>query len=156
MSDTPEPTLFEKIADGRIPSFKVWEDDNYVAFLTPWPSALGFTVVTPRKNPGGNFLTVSDDAYTGLLLAAKKVALLLQKALNVERVGLVIEGEGVPHLHVKLIPMHGKLGERIHQLPKHQEFYEEYPGWLSTAGGPAMPEEQLAQIQAKIKKAAEQ
>ena len=69
-----ELTLFEKIADGSFPSFKVWEDDNYQAFLTPWPNTPGFTVVTPKKNPGDNYLDVNDEAFTGMMIAARKVA----------------------------------------------------------------------------------
>lgn len=148
-----EPTIFDKIVSGDIPSWKVWEDDDYLAFLTPFPNMVGLTVVIPKQNPGDNYLTVDDSAYTGLLLAAKKVAQLLQTAFAVERVGLVIEGEGVPHLHVKLIPMHGDLAA-LKDAPKHQEFYESYPGWLSTAAGPQMPDSQLDEIQQKIQEAA--
>ena len=150
MSDTP--TLFDKIVDGTIPSRKVWEDDRYVAFLTPFPNTPGFTVVVPKQNPGDNFLDVTDDAYAGLLLAAKKVARLLRKGLNVERVGLVIEGEAVPHLHVKLIPMHGL--DKPSSTAPQPAFYATYPGYLSTAEGPAMDAAVLDEIQAKIRKAA--
>jgi len=144
-----EPTIFDKIVSGDIPSFKVWEDAAYLAFLSLWGNTSGFTVVVPKTNPGGNFLSVDDTAYTDLLLAAKKVAALLQKALGVERVGLVIEGEGVPHLHVKLIPMHN-LGAH----PNHSEYYESYPGYLTTIDGPRMSDEQLSDIQHKIQEAA--
>ena len=146
-------TVFEDIVDGKLPSFKVWEDANYLAFLSAWPNTPGFTVVIPKKNPGGNYLDVDDKTYTGLLLAAKKVAELLKKAFDVTRVGLVIEGEGVPHLHVKLIPMHG-LTEEGTTHNAHQEFYPQYVGYLSTAGGPRMSDEELQAIQQKIQKAA--
>lgn len=148
-----ERTVFDDIVDGNIPSWKVWEDDNYVAFLTPFPNTPGFTVVIPKENPGDNYLDVDESAYTGLLLAAKKVAKQLKQAFHVQRVGLVMEGEGVPHLHVKLIPMHGDVSV-MESLPKHQEFYERYPGWLSTVEGPRMSDEQLAEIQKKIQGAA--
>jgi histidine triad (HIT) family protein len=148
-----DKSLFEKIADGEVPSYKVWEDDVYQAFLTPFANTLGFTVVTPKKNPGSNYTNVSDDIYTGLLLAAKKVAVLLQKAYNIQRVGLVIEGEGVPHLHIKLIPMHAHADGQT-PAPTHTEFFEAYPGYLTTIEGPRMSDEQLAENQAKIQKAA--
>lgn len=145
-----EPTLYDKIISGELPSFKVWEDDNYVAFLTPWPNTPGFTVVTPKKNPGDNYLDVDEAAYTGLLLAARKVATALRKAFNTKRVGLVIEGEGVPHLHVKLIPMHGSGGSQ-----KHEPFFTDtYEGYLTTTEGPRMSDEELAKIQQKIQEAA--
>ena len=148
-----EQSLFEKIADGTIPSWKVWEDDTYMAFLTPFPNTPGFTVVVPKKNPGDNFITVDDSVLSGLMLASKKVATLLQNAFGVQRVGLVIEGEGVPHLHVKLIPMHGQSdGSGPHV--QHTEFFDAYPGYLTTIEGPRMADEQLNKIQAKIKAAA--
>lgn len=144
-----EPTIFDKVVDGSIPSWKVWEDDNYLAFLTPFPNTPGFTVVIPKKNPGDNYIETDDEVYTSTLLAAKKVAELLKKAFGVQRVGLVIEGEGVPHLHVKLIPMHGN---REHA--NHVSFYPEYPGYLMTINGPRMSDEELTEIQSKIKAAA--
>jgi diadenosine tetraphosphate (Ap4A) HIT family hydrolase len=146
-----EITVFDKIVDGSLPAFKVWEDANYLAFLTPWPSTPGFTVVIPKKNPGENYIKVADESYLGLLLASKKVAAILKKAFKLERVGLVIEGEGVPYLHVKLIPMHGLGAAHV----VHQEFYPTYPGYLSTAPGPLMSDEDLKAIQAKIQKAAQ-
>jgi histidine triad (HIT) family protein len=148
-----EPTLYDKIIDGSIPSFKVWEDDKHVAFLTPFPNTPGFTVVVPKKNPGDNYLHVDKAVFADLMVAAKKVAHKLQKAFNVNRVGLVIEGEGVPHLHVKLIPMHGQ-HDATDTSANHTEFYPEYPGYLTTVEGPRMADEELAEIQQKIIEAA--
>ncbi|MGH7157838.1 MAG: HIT family protein [Candidatus Saccharimonadales bacterium] len=145
-----QQTLFDKIVGGEIPSCKVWEDDKYLAFLTPWPNTPGFTVVVPKQNPGDNYLDVSDDAYTGLLLAAKKVAAVLRKAFGVQRIGLVIEGQAVPHLHVKLIPMHGEGGKHKHA----PQFTREYQGYLTTTEGPKMSDEELQKIQKKIQQAA--
>jgi histidine triad (HIT) family protein len=149
-----EQTIFDQIVDGSMPSWKVWEDDTYLAFLTPFPNTVGFTVVIPKTNPGDNFLHVDDDVYLGTLEAAKKVAKLLQKAFDVQRVGLVIEGEGVPYLHVKLIPMHGDLTQLT--PPDHEEFYEQYRGYLTTIKGPKMSDDELTRIQQKIRKAAKQ
>ena len=148
-----EPTLFDKIVDGSIPSYKVWEDDDYMAFLTRWPNTPGFTVVVPKKNPGDNYLDVEDDAYINLLLACRKVALVLRKAFDDYRVGLVLEGEGVPHLHAKLIPMHG-LGKDGGHTKHDPYFSKKYQGFLTTTEGPEMTDDQLKEIQAKIKKAA--
>jgi diadenosine tetraphosphate (Ap4A) HIT family hydrolase len=148
-----EPTVFDKIVDGSLPSYKIWEDDGYMAFLSRWPNTPGFTVVVPKINPGANYTSVDDAAYTGLLLAARKVAALLQKAFGVNRVGLVIEGEGVPHLHVKLIPMHG-IKEGAGPI-KHEPFFTDtYQGYLVTGDGPEMSDDQLKEIQAKIVEAA--
>jgi len=151
MSQTSEPTIFDQIVAGTIPSYKVWEDDQYLAFLSRWPNTPGFTVVVPKQNPGANYLDVNEVAFTGLLLAARKVASALRKAFGVARVGLVIEGEGVPHLHVKLIPMHGEAGAQ-----KHEPFFAEtYEGYLTTTEGPEMSATELEQIQRKIQEAAQ-
>ena len=151
-------TLFDEIIDGNIPSWKVWEDDHYLAFLTPFANTPGLTVVIPKKNPGGYVFDMDDTAIAGLMAAAKKVAKLLEKALDVQKVGLVFEGEGVAHVHAKLYPIHGDFSEahsaRIKAAtPHHQEFYPEYPGYLTTTEGPRMSDEQLNDIQQKIQKA---
>lgn len=147
-----EPTIFDKIVDGTLPSWKVWEDDKYVAFLSRWPNTPGFTVVVPKKNPGDNYLDVDDAAYTGLLLAARKVAALLRKALDTYRVALVIEGEGVPHLHVKLIPLHGQ-GTESGAHEHKPIFSETYEGFITTANGPEVNDEELKAMQQKIQEA---
>lgn len=144
-----EPTVFDKIVSGELPSYKIWEDDKHLAFLSRWPNTPGFSVVVPKQNPGDNYLTVDEGAYTELLLAARKAADVLRKAFNVKRVGLVIEGEGVPHLHVKLIPMHDE-GDR----QKPQPYSQTYQGYLITANGPEMSDDELLAIQKKIQEAA--
>jgi diadenosine tetraphosphate (Ap4A) HIT family hydrolase len=149
-----EQSLFEKIADGIIPSWKVWEDETYMAFLTPFPNTSGFTVVVPKKNVSDYVFAMEDDAIAGLMIATKKVAKLLEKALEVPRVAVIFEGTGIAHVHAKLIPLHGDLGGKTDVWSHHQEFYPVYEGYLSTAEGPRMADEQLNEIQAKIKAAA--
>jgi histidine triad (HIT) family protein len=149
-----ERTLFDEIIDGTIPSWKVWEDEAYVAWLTPFPSTPGLTVVVPKKNPGDYIFDMDDEAIAGLLIAAKKVAKLLEKALGVSRVALVFEGTGVAHVHAKLYPLHGELAGQTGVWSRHQEFYPEYTGFISTVEGPRMTDAELTEIQNKIKKAA--
>jgi diadenosine tetraphosphate (Ap4A) HIT family hydrolase len=155
MSDNSEPTIFDKIVSGEIPSFKVWEDDSYLAFLTPWPSTPGFTVVIPKKNPGDNYIDVAETDYAGLMQAARTVAAILRKAFGTYRVGLVLEGEGVPYLHAKLIPMHG-LGQESGERKVEPQFMDNYEGYLTTAQGPKMGDEELQKLQQKIQEAAKQ
>ena len=147
-----EKSIFEKIVDNEIPSWKVWEDAHYLAFLTPFPSTPGLTVVAPKKNPGSYVFAVSDESLAGLLQAAKKVAKLLEKAFGVEKVALVFEGEGVPHLHAKLYPMHDI--KKALSGPQHTEFYPTYPGFISTINGPRMSDAELSALQQKIQEAA--
>jgi diadenosine tetraphosphate (Ap4A) HIT family hydrolase len=149
-----ERTLFDEIVDGTIPAWKVWEDDTYLAFLTPFPSTPGLTIVIPKKNPGDYLFDLDDETINGLMSATKKVAKLLEKALGAQRVGLVFEGTGVAHVHAKLYPLHGDLAGQTGVWSKHQEFYPEYVGYFSTVEGPRMSDEALTDIQQKIQKAA--
>jgi diadenosine tetraphosphate (Ap4A) HIT family hydrolase len=145
-----ERTLFDEIIEQNIPAWVVWEDDSYLAFLTPFPNTPGLTVVIPKENPGDYIFDVDDDATQGLMMAAKKVAKLLEKALGVTRVAMVFEGTGVAHVHAKLYPLHGKLGTETNVWSKHQEFFPEYIGYLSTVEGPRMSDEELDGLCAKI------
>jgi histidine triad (HIT) family protein len=144
MSDT----IFDKIVRGEMDAYKVWENDNYLAFLTPFPNTPGFTVVIPKTNWGSYIFDLTDEQVAGLTSAAKKVAKLIERALGVERVALVYEGNGVPYVHAKLIPMHGltDVGNVAHETI----FNEEYQGYLTTLEGPKMSDEELTAIQSKI------
>jgi histidine triad (HIT) family protein len=145
-------TLFDEIIEENIPAWKVWEDDNYLAFLTPFPSMPGLTIVIPKKNPGDYLFDVDDAAMNGLIAASKKVAKLLEKALGVSRVALVFEGTGVAHVHAKLYPLHGELASQTNIWSKHVEFFPEYIGYVSTVEGPRMSDDELDEIQDKIRK----
>jgi diadenosine tetraphosphate (Ap4A) HIT family hydrolase len=145
-----ELSLFEKIVAGEISSFIIWQDEQHAAFLTPFANTPGATVVVPKVNIGDNAFHLTDEQLSNLMLAAKKVANLLEKALNVERVAMVFEGEAVPHVHAKLFPMHGVQEDRSH-FPKQQVFMTQYPGYITTADGPKMDDSELQAIQAKIK-----
>jgi len=145
-------TLFEKIVAREIPAYIVWEDEQYAAFLTPFANTPGVTVVVPKQNPGDDVFALSDEAASGLLMAAKKVANLLKQALEVQRVALVFEGEAVPHVHAKLYPMHGLDKDRSH-FPKQEIFMNQYPGFITTIEGPKMEDSELQTIQANIKAA---
>lgn len=145
-------SLFEKIVDREIPAWIVYEDATHIAFLTPFANTPGVTVVCPKNNPGDYIFAVYDSDYLDLLSVSKKIALAIEKALNVSRVALVIEGTGVPHIHVKLYPLHGELGNQTGLFPHHQEFYPEYIGYLTTVEGPKMDESKLKNLQDLITK----
>lgn len=150
-----DQTLFDKIVSGEIPSYKIWEDANYLAFLTPFANTPGATVVIPKQNPGEYAFGLSDEQLSGLMAATKKVANLLEKAFNVPKVAMVFEGEAVPHVHAKLYPMHGYEQDRS-QFPQFKPFFSSYPGFILSADGPQMSSEQLQQIQQKIQEAADE
>lgn len=144
-------TIFDDIVSGQMKSWKVWEDDEFLAFLTPFPNTPGFTVVIPKQNPGDYIFALDDEKYQRFMMATKTVAGLLEKALDTPRVALIFEGTGVAHVHAKLIPLHGDLAGETNIWSPHKEFNEEYQGWLTTAEGPKMSDERLDEIQAKIR-----
>lgn len=147
-------TIFDEIVDGTRAAYKVWENEAYLAFLTPFPNTPGYTVVIPKTNKGDYIFSLDDETYSGLMEASRRVARLLEKALAVPRVALVFEGTGVAYVHAKLIPLHGELAAKTDVWSDHTEFTEEYKGFITTAEGPQMPDEQLKAIQEKIVEAA--
>ena len=147
-----EMTLFDKIVAGEMSTRVVWEDEDHLAFLTPFPNTPGFTVVIPKQNPGDYIFSVDDELYVEMMVAVKKVAKLLERAFDTPRVALIFEGTGVAHVHAKLAPLHGELAKGIGSPVSHEQvFNEEYLGWLTTADGPKMDDARLDEIQAKIK-----
>ena len=146
-------TIFDKIVSGEMSSYKVWEDENFLAFLTPFPNTPGVTVVIPKQNPGDYIFSIDSALYGEFLSAVKTVANLLEKALGVSRVALVFEGTGVAHVHAKLYPLHGDIANQTGVGSSETEFVEEYRGWLTTIEGPHMDDAALVEIQEKIKAA---
>ena len=97
-------SIFTKIVNGEIPSYKVAEDENYYAFLDIFPVAKGHTLVIPKKEVDYLF-DLDDGTYTGLQLFTKKVAAGIKKAIPCKKVGVMVLGLEVPHAHIHLVPM---------------------------------------------------
>jgi len=96
-----ENCIFCKIASGEIPSTKVWEDENYLAFLNIHPEAEGHTLVIPKKH----YRWVWDiEDYAGFMQKVREVALLLKDKFNSKMVVMKAVGVDVPHAHIHLIP----------------------------------------------------
>ena len=97
-------TIFTKIINGEIPSYKIAEDENYLAFLDIFPLAKGHVLVVPKVEVD-KYFDLDDATIAGLTLFAKKVAVAIEKAIPCQRVGVAIIGLEVPHAHVHLIPL---------------------------------------------------
>lgn len=98
------PTLFTKIANGDIPSYKVAEDENFFAFLDINPNAKGHTLCIPKTEEDKIF-DLDEDTYLGLMSFSRKVAKAIEKTVSCKRVGIAVVGLEVPHVHVHLIPI---------------------------------------------------
>ena len=97
-------SIFTKIINGEIPSYKIAEDENYLAFLDVNPNAKGHTLCIPKQEINKIF-DMEEDHYLGLMQFSKKVAKALEKSIDCKRVGMAVVGLEVPHVHVHLIPL---------------------------------------------------
>lgn len=98
------PTIFEKIISGEIPCHKIYENEDYFAFLDIKPINLGHTLIVPKKAIDYIF-DLDKETYIGLFDLATKIAPAIKKATGCIRVGMAVEGFGVPHAHLHLIPL---------------------------------------------------
>lgn len=99
-------TIFTKIVNGEIPSYKIAEDENYFAFLDINPLAKGHTLVIPKKEIDYIF-DIDDELLMGMIVFAKKIALALEKVVECKRIGVAVLGLEVPHAHIHLVPING-------------------------------------------------
>ena len=97
-------SIFTKIVNGEIPSYKIAEDDNYLAFLDVNPNAKGHTLCIPKFEVDKIF-DMDEAHYLGLMHFSRKVAIAIEKAVPCKRVGMAVVGLEVPHAHVHLIPL---------------------------------------------------
>ena len=98
-------TIFTRIAQGEIPSYKVAESEDYYAFLDISPLALGHTLVIPRKVEDDYIFHLDEQTYEGLWAFARKVARALKAAVPCQRVGVAVLGMEVAHTHIHLVPL---------------------------------------------------
>jgi len=96
--------VFCKIIKGEIPAVKIWEDEKHLAFLDANPINPGHVLVVP-KNHSDYVFDLSDKEYTELMLKSRKLAKMLKEKLKPKRIGMAVEGFGVPHVHVHLVPV---------------------------------------------------
>ena len=96
-------SVFTKVITGEIPSYKVAEDENYIAFLDINPNAKGHTLVVPKKEENKIF-DLSSEEYMNLMRFSYRVAKALEKAVPCKRIGMSVIGLEVPHVHVHLVP----------------------------------------------------
>ena len=98
-------TIFTKIANGDIPSYKVAENDDFYAFLDIAPMAKGHTLVIPKHVEDDYIFNLDEATYTGLCAFARKVAKAIDAAIPCKRVGVAVLGMEVPHTHIHLVPL---------------------------------------------------
>ncbi len=144
-----ENCIFCKIVAGEAPSFKIYEDEKYIAILDKYPNIKGQTLVITKEHVDSYAFDLSDDELCNLINTAKKVAKLLEKGLGVERVHMVLEGAEISHLHAKLYPAIG-IAKHEKSVAKGTVSFERYEGYISTMHGPQASDEELEKLKNMI------
>ncbi|KAL1277747.1 hypothetical protein QQF64_024420 [Cirrhinus molitorella] len=149
--DPSDGGLFPRIIRGEEQQWRVWEDNEHVAFLTPFPNTPGFTVLVPRKPLASDIFRLNKSDYTALIVAIRKVAHLLQDGMNAHGVALIFEGFEFDYAHVKLVPL--VLEPNALQPPSMaSQFCPTYAGYVTSVDGPPANKEDLTEIHTKITK----
>ncbi len=97
-------SIFTKIINGDIPSHKIAETEDYLAFLDIFPLTKGHTLVIPKKEVDYIF-DLEDEVLSGLMTFSKKVSRAVEAAIPCERIGVAVIGLEVPHAHLHLVPI---------------------------------------------------
>lgn len=117
-------TIFSRIINGEIPSYKVAEDEKYFAFLDINPLAEGHTLVVPKTETDYLF-DLDDENLSGLIVFSKKVARAIQKTIPCKRIGVAVLGLEVPHAHIHLVPLNRESDIDFHK-PKLKLSHEQF------------------------------
>ena len=117
-------TLFSKIINGDIPSYKIAESEKFYAFLDIFPLQKGHTLIVPKIEVDKIF-EVPDTYLSELLIFAKPIAAAIEKSFPCNRVGMVTVGLEVPHAHLHLIPINSAADMEFSQ-PKLSLSTEEF------------------------------
>lgn len=97
-------SIFTKIINGEIPSYKVAEDEQFYAFLDIRPLAKGHTLVIPKKEI--DYIFDLDDELLGEMIKfSKRLGLAIEKVVPCKRMGMTVLGLEVPHAHIHLVPI---------------------------------------------------
>jgi diadenosine tetraphosphate (Ap4A) HIT family hydrolase len=98
------PSVFTRIIDGELPGRFVWRDDTVVAFLTIEPMRPGHTLVVPREEVD-HWVDMDPELAERLFTAARVLGKAIDRAFRPRRVGVMVVGDEVPHVHVHLVPI---------------------------------------------------
>ena len=98
------PSIFTRIINGELPSYKIYEDDKFYAMLDINPNAKGHTLCIPKQEVDQLF-DLDEITYLELMAFSRKVADALKTTVDCKRIGLSVIGLEVPHVHVHLIPL---------------------------------------------------
>lgn len=127
-------TIFSKIIEGSIPSYKIAESDRFVAFLDISPLVKGHTLVVPKVEIDKLF-DLPDEFLSEMLLFAKPIAHAIEQAFECNRCGISVVGLDVPHAHMHLIPINSAddLNFNRKKLSLSKEEFQRVQGQITSA-----------------------
>ena len=99
-------SIFTKIINGEVPSYKIKEDDRFFAFLDIFPLREGHVLVVPKKEVN-NLFDLPEEYLSKMLVFAQPIAKAIEKSFHCNRCGISVIGLEVPHAHMHLIPING-------------------------------------------------
>ncbi|MCY4088518.1 MAG: HIT family protein [Candidatus Saccharibacteria bacterium] len=127
--------LFCQIAIGKLPCYKIFEDNQHLGFFNIFPNTEGFSVVIPKEHYVSDFAKVPLEVHLNLVKVSRLASQKISGAYkDVDRCALVFEGMMVDHLHSKIIPLHQTVnyqGQHMNQ-PYSDDFFEAYAGYITT------------------------
>jgi histidine triad (HIT) family protein len=97
--------IFCRIIEGIEPAHRIWESDDFLAFLTIHPCNPGHTCLIPKAHVDYIF-DLQEPLYSGIFHVAKPLSKTLKLATGAKRIGIAVEGFGVPHVHLDLVPLY--------------------------------------------------
>jgi len=100
-----ETCIFCQIIEGIEPAHKIWESDDFLAFLSLHPCNPGHTCLIPKTHVDYVF-DLDEPLYSGIFQLAKQLSGPLKRATEAKRIGIAIEGFSVPHVHLHLVPLY--------------------------------------------------
>lgn len=120
--------IFCKIINGEIPSFKIYEDEYFLAFLDISQSTRGHTLIIPKKH-FDSFYTLEDDYLKRIMKVAQEISFLLKEKLGASSVNLInnsgaLAGQTVNHFHLHVIPRYPNDGVKINPKENEPNFVE--------------------------------
>jgi histidine triad (HIT) family protein len=116
-------SIFSKIITGELPSYKIAETENYLAFLDVFPLTQGHVLVIPKKETD-NIFDIEEEEFAGLHLFSKIIASAVKQAVPCRKVGVAVIGLEVPHAHIHLVPIN-EVGDINFAKPKLKPTAEE-------------------------------
>ncbi|MBS1551572.1 MAG: HIT domain-containing protein [Bacteroidetes bacterium] len=146
MKDSDTNCVFCKVVSGEFPSYKIYENDKFLAVLDLYPNVKGMTLIITKHHYDSYTADMDDKTYAEFFLFAKKISKLLDSRLGVKRTALVMEGMGINHAHIKLYPLHGLESEFTEMWTEEKVFFDKYKGYITTILGPKADDEELEKV----------